>query len=308
MPKRLRETGETHKPIQRPDSTPLAPRVPELRHDRRPPVPDEQIINRLNELLEAERAGVEAVSVLRQADHKGVTDTELKKFAEDEWPACAGLSRAILRYRGQPSNRTGDFGRRVASLKTEGECLNLMARGQAWVVKRLDALLDMPLNPETQAFLVEMREEHRENIDACNRRAEEISAPPSPPYRELEFAHLREGHDRLYYGACRGPTPTEQDAKRAYLQMGRYLGALADEVQRARSIDARRYLGKARSAYAKADPVASGRETLPSLDRAFSYAHSALNALLLHARASAHDPRDFESFYDMVGVPFQDLI
>ncbi len=181
MPRRARKKGERQRHGGR--SAPAPPRLPfpDLPRDRRAPVPDEEIVSRLNELLEAERAGVEAAAVLQRADRKGITDTELSKFAEDEASACAGLHRAILRYGGQSGTRTGDFAGKVAALRTEGERLNLMARGQAWVAKRVDALLGMPLDPETQAFLVEMREEHLENIDACNRRAEELSAPPSPP-------------------------------------------------------------------------------------------------------------------------------
>lgn len=331
MPKVPRKKAVARRNQARPQ--PPEPALPmlELRSDRRPPIPDEEIVARLNELLEVERAGVEAAAVLQRADRKGVTDTELKKFAEDEAAACAGLHKAILRYGGQPSARTGDFGQKVAALRTEGERLNLMARGQAWVVKRLDVLLGLPLDPDTRVFLAEMREEHLENIDACNRRAEELSAPPSPPYRDLEFAVLREAHDRLYYGSWRSPNATDRDHQRAYFQLGRYLGLLGDEVQRARSLEARSYLTKARAAYAKADPEVTaseapreidyalasthgyprtkvlGDEALRNLDNALSYAHSALNALLRHYRAPAHDPRDFESFYDVVGVPFQDL-
>ena len=286
----------------------MPPSVPDLRHGRRAPVPDEEIVTRLNELLEAERAGVEAAAVLQREHRKGVTDTELRKFAEDEATACAGPRQAILRYGGEPSDQTGEFGRKVAGLKHEGERLNLLARGQAWVVKRLDALLGMPLDPETQAFLAEMREEHLENVDACNRRAEELSAPPSPPYRDLPFAALREAHDRIYYGSWRSPEASARDHQRAYFQLGRYLGVLAEEVQRARSLAARSYLTKARASYAKADPETGGELALRSLDNALSYAHTALNALLRHYRASNHDPRDFESFYDVVGVPFQDLL
>jgi hypothetical protein len=307
MPKPSRKRPLPRKGKDRPPSPPPAPPPLELRSDRRPPIPDEEIVARLNELLEAERAGVEAAGVLQRADRKGVTDTELKKFAEDEASACAGLHRAILRYGGQPSAQTGEFGRKVAALTTEGERLNLMARGQAWVAKRLDVLLGMPLDEETRTFLAEMREEHLENVDACNRRAEELSAPPSPPYRDLEFAGLRESHDRLYYGAWRGPNATDRDHQRAYFQLGRYLGVLADEVQRARSVEARGYLTKARKAYTAADPATHGEAALRSLDNALSYAHSALSALLRHYRAPAHDPREFESFYDVVAVPFQDL-
>ncbi|MGH7362601.1 MAG: DUF6306 domain-containing protein, partial [Candidatus Methylomirabilales bacterium] len=187
------------------------PSIPEPRTHRRAPVPDEEIVNRLNELLEAERAGVEAAASLKRADAGGMTDADVKKFGDDEAWACAGLHRAIVGYGGVPSDRTGDFGRKVAALQSEGERLSLMARGQAWVVKRLDALLAMPLDQETRAFLVEMREQHLENIEACNRRADELQAPPSPPYRQVALARLREAHDRLYFGRWRAPGATERD-------------------------------------------------------------------------------------------------
>ena len=284
----------------------VVPILPESH--RPPPVSDEEIIGRLNDLLEAERAGVEAAAALRQASSGPMSPAEVDKFADDEATACAGLRRAILRYGGEPSDRTGDFGRRVAALSQEGDRLNLMARGQAWVVKRLDALLGMPLDAETRIFLAEMRAQHLENIEACNRRAEEVSAPPSPPYRDLPFAPLREAHDRLYYGPWRTPTATTHDYRRGHSQLGRYLDVLADEVQRARSVEARRALARARAAYAKADPAVDRDEVIRSLDNALSYAHTALNALLRQYRAPTHDPRDFESFYDVVGVPFNDLM
>ena len=80
-------------------------------------------------------------------------------------------------------------------------------------------------------------------------------------------------------------------------------------MQRARSLEARRHPAKARAAYGKADPAASGQaEARQTLENAPSCAHTALNALLRHYRAPNHDPRDFESFYDVVAVPFQELM
>ncbi|HSB80324.1 MAG TPA: DUF6306 domain-containing protein [Candidatus Methylomirabilis sp.] len=286
---------------------PLAP--PQSLEGHRPtPVSDEEIVSRLNDLLEAERAGVEAAAALRQVPTGSITAAELDKFADDEATACAGLHQSILRYGGQPADRTGDFGRSVAALKDEGERLNLMTRGQAWVVKRLDVLLGMPLDAETRIFLAEMRAQHLENIEACHRRAEEVSAPPSPPYRDLPFARLREAHDRLYYGPWRTPTATLRDYQRGFFQLGRYLDTLAEEVQRTRSVEARSALARARAAHAKADPEADRGEVIRRLDNSLSYAHSALNALLRQYRAPSHDPRDFESFYDVIGVPFEDLV
>lgn len=271
-------------------------------------MPDEEIVRRLNELLEAERAGIEAATALRRTETASMTEADVKKFGDDEAWACAGLHHAILRYGGIPSDRTGDFGRKVAALGSEGERLALMARGQAWVVKRLDALLAMPLDEETRTFLAEMREQHLENIEACNRRAEELEAPPSPPYRPLPLARLREAHDRLYFGRWRTPGATERDLARTYAQLGRYLATLAEEVQRSRSLEARRALGKARRAYVKADPQGHGGETIRHLDNALSFAHSALNGLLRQARVAPHHPDEFASFYDVAAVPFRDVL
>src|SRR5574341_130352 len=130
MSARPSKKGERRREMDR--LGPLLPPAPDIRRDRRAPVPDEEIVTRLNELLEAERAGVEAAAVLQREHRKGVTDTELKKFAEDEATACAGLRQGILRYGGQPSDRIGEFAQKVAALKHEGERLTLLARGQAW--------------------------------------------------------------------------------------------------------------------------------------------------------------------------------
>ncbi len=267
-----------------------------------------EIVERLNELLECERAGVEAAMGLASSEAPGFTQGELKKFAEDEGWACGGLRKAILRSGGTPSERTGGFAAKVMAPATEGERVNLLARGQAWVVKRIETLLAQDLDPETRAFLVEMRDQHLENIEACHRRAEELQAPPSPPYRGLPFAHLREAHDRLYYGAWRSPEATVRDFERAYRQIGRYLGTLGHEIERSRSGEAKRALEKAQEAFAWVDPDLSTSDVTLRLDNALSFGHRALNALLRQYRMPTHDPGAFAGFYDAVSVPFREVI
>jgi hypothetical protein len=44
-----------------------------------------------------------------------------------------------------------------------------------------------------------------------------------------------------------------------------------------------------------------------ALDRALSYAHRALNALLRQYRMPIHDPSPFAPFYDVTDVPFREL-
>lgn len=267
-----------------------------------------EIIRRLNELLEGHRAGIEAAMRLAGSEARGLTEGELKKFAEDEGWACGGLRKAILRCGGTPSERTGDFAAKLMALPTEEERIHLLARGQAWAVKKIDDLLAMDLDAETRTFLMEMREEHLENIEACHRRAEELKAPPAPPYRGLPFAHLREAHDRLYYGAWRSHAARRWDFVRAYWQMRGYLDALGQEIQRLRSAHASKHLEKAEQALADADPeIAESAATRP-LDNALSYAHRALDALLRQYRMPIHDPEAFADFYDVADLPFREQI
>ena len=267
----------------------------------------QEIIHRLNELLESERAGVEAAMGLATSEAPGFTHGELKKFAEDEGWACGGLRKAILRFGGIPLERTGGFAGKVLALAAEGERVSLLARGQAWVVRRIEALLAQDLDPETRAFLVEMREQHLENIEACHRRAEELQAPPGPPYRGRPFAHLCEAHDRLYYGPWRSPAATARDFERAYRQIGRHLEALAHEIERSRGAEAKKALEKAQGAFAWVAPDLSTGDVTLRLDNALSYAHRALDALLRQYRMPIHDPGAFAAFYDAVSVPFRDL-
>lgn len=266
----------------------------------------QEILDRLNELLECERAGVEAAMGLATSQAPGFTHGELKKFAEDEGWACGGLRKAILRFGGRPSERTGAFAGKVMALADEGERVSILARGQAWVVKRLETLLQKDLDPETRAFLVEMREQHLENIEACHRRAEELQAPPGPPYRGLPFAHMCEAHDRLYYGGWRSPVATPPDFRRAHRQIGRYLDALTQEAGRSHSAESKEALDKGQAAFARADPDVTTSDAALSLDQALSYAHHALNALLRQYRMPTHDPVAFQAFYDVTDTPFRE--
>lgn len=289
----------------------------------------QEIVDRLNELLECERAGVEAALGLSTSQAPGFTHGELKKFAEDEGWACGGLRKAILRFGAIPSERTGDFADKVMALESEGERVSLLARGQAWVARRIEVLLAKDLDPETRAFLMEMREQHLENVEACHRRAEELQAPPGPPYRGLPFAHLRETHDRLYYGAWRSPAATERDFQRAYRQIDRYLEALSREIERSRSVEGKKFLEKAQAAFAQIDPeisspdlgtlvggyhsvdlepAMSASDATRGLDSALSYAHRALNTLLHQYRMPTHDPAAFGGFYDVTEIPFRELL
>ncbi len=268
----------------------------------------QEIIDRLNELLEYERAGVEAAMGLATSSAPGFSHGELQKFAEDEGWACGGLRKAILRFDGRPSERTGTFAGRVLGVADEGERVSLLARGQSRVVVKIEALLAKELDPETRSFLNEMREQHLENLEACHRRAEELQAPPSPPYRGLAFGHLCETHDRIYYGGWRRPAAMPLDFRRAYRRIERFLDALAQECARSHDAEAGQLLEKAKASFAKAEPDMLTSEDTIALDHALSYGHHVLNALLRRYRMPRHDPADFQASYDVVDTPFREAL
>ncbi|MCL4231568.1 MAG: hypothetical protein KJ053_08295 [Dehalococcoidia bacterium] len=133
-------------------------------------------VARLNELLMAERAGVEVGAALKKNVPKGFFRNHLTKIEADEAVSCAVLERGVRALGGVPVAGQNDFAEKVMALPTLVERLDLLARGQAWVVKRIDVLLAEPLAEETMSELQEMRKEHVENIDWCNEQVAELRA------------------------------------------------------------------------------------------------------------------------------------
>lgn len=135
----------------------------------------------LNELLEAERAGVEVGTMLKKNAPKGYFRNNLLKIEADEAVSCAVIERAVRALDGEPSKGQNDFAEKVAALPTLIERLNLLAKGQWWVVKRIDKLLAEEIPGEVRAELEEMRHEHVVNVDWCNAQVAEMKAEAEEP-------------------------------------------------------------------------------------------------------------------------------
>lgn len=132
-----------------------------------------EIVAKLNELLEAERAGVEALAALKRAHPE--YEANFEAVMKDEAWSCAGLHRAIESLSSAPTSATGDFASRVMALEGLVERLNLLSRGQRWVIRRIDTLLEEVLSAETRQFLVEMTKVHQKNVDWCDQTAQSLS-------------------------------------------------------------------------------------------------------------------------------------
>ena len=131
-------------------------------------------VDRLNELLEAERAGGETLSRLFPEARSPEMQQLFEGVRNDEAWACAGLVRSITTLGGVTSEKKGDFAEKVMSEPTLAARLRFLNRGQGWVVKRLDALTRETLPELVGEFLEEMKTRHVANIEACERLAESL--------------------------------------------------------------------------------------------------------------------------------------
>ncbi len=124
-----------------------------------------ELLAALNELLEAERAGArvarEMAAALADADpwHARVTDIQ-----RDELRWCRMLMDLIHDLGATPSALTGDFHAKVMALPLLTERLRLLNRGQAWVVRRLDALLALQIPTQVRSGLQAMKDAHADQI------------------------------------------------------------------------------------------------------------------------------------------------
>src|SRR4030065_37589 len=94
------------------------------------------LIDRMQELLEAERAGVKCLSAMADSSPEGEKKDFLVFLRNDEGRFCAGLHRLIRDRKGTPTDRPGTFADKVLALAGEGAApLSLGGdRSKAWAL------------------------------------------------------------------------------------------------------------------------------------------------------------------------------
>ena len=125
------------------------------------------LVDRMQELLEAERAGVKCLDEMaNRASDMGRKEL-FSLFRNDEGKFCAGLFRLLQARGAVPTKNVGAFADKVLALPTEGEQVGLLIKGQAWVVRKIDEIPPAEMNPDEKTFFADMREVHVVNIDKC---------------------------------------------------------------------------------------------------------------------------------------------
>jgi len=127
------------------------------------------LIDRMQELLEAERAGVKSLDAMAdRASDMGKKEL-FTLFRNEEGKFCAGLF-GFLQARGAvPTTNVGAFADKVLALPTETEQVALLVKGQSWVVRKIDEIPPAEMNAGEKAFFADMREVHVVNIEKCRK-------------------------------------------------------------------------------------------------------------------------------------------
>jgi iron-sulfur cluster repair di-iron protein len=130
----------------------------------------QEVLSALNELLEAERAGARVA----METGREIAVPELALLVEDihrdEVRWCSLLMRTIKSFGATPSSATGAFWGKAMAIPDVDERLKFLNRGQAWVVRKLEALIPRIEVQAVREDLTAMLQAHRHNIDRVESR------------------------------------------------------------------------------------------------------------------------------------------
>jgi hypothetical protein len=127
---------------------------------------DSQLEAFLNLLGEAERAGGRILHELTEQANSLELSEMLKKVGHDEGYYAGELSAHVRRLGGTPSTKTGDFVEKVRAVADFRGRLDLLNRGQRWVIRKIEENAATVRDPHLSAFLAVMADGHRVNIGA----------------------------------------------------------------------------------------------------------------------------------------------
>jgi hypothetical protein len=128
-----------------------------------------ELITFYNRLLEAERAGVQALndisSKVKDKDQKYL----LMKFLQDEGMNCQIVRTFIKNIDGEPTSKVGDFIDKIRALSTIEEQLLLLIKGQEWVAKYIRRNRELLLKTSDHMFMESIKIQHEENVDTLKK-------------------------------------------------------------------------------------------------------------------------------------------
>ncbi|HEY7656046.1 MAG TPA: DUF6306 domain-containing protein [Burkholderiales bacterium] len=140
-----------------------------------PRLSEEELLELLNTLLEAERAGARVLAAfLNDYERDTPAWKQLAAVQRDEAGNCAILTDLIRRVNGRPSAATGEFLDKALAVEGRSARLQFLNRGQRWVARRIGDALPRVGPDWVRDALFAMRQSHLLNIETC----EALCLPP----------------------------------------------------------------------------------------------------------------------------------
>jgi 5-formyltetrahydrofolate cyclo-ligase len=128
----------------------------------------DELVALLNRLLEAERAGARGLTEMSKSVGDPRINAALRDVAKDEGRFCAMLASHIGRLGGEASQATGTFYQKLMATDGLDGRLDLLDRGQGWVVRELREALPRIQDPDLHGDLSDMLAVHERNIERCS--------------------------------------------------------------------------------------------------------------------------------------------
>ncbi len=130
---------------------------------------DLKLTEKLTVLLEAERAGVATARRMLAECSSEEERSLLEEILEGERSSCRELGRMLLQIGSRGSGNVGDFADKVMALPDLEARMKLLVKGQEWVVRKIEELMNDPLPGGMAKELGEVHRVHVENIALCIR-------------------------------------------------------------------------------------------------------------------------------------------
>ena len=123
----------------------------------------------LNEMLAAERAGAKALVVFMDDWPRNGTEWKvLRQIQADEAHNCALIGKLIEKTGTPYSHATGKFYDKAVAVKGARERIAFLVKGLTWAVKKFEEALPS-LDEEARSLFIRMRDSHLRSIAACEK-------------------------------------------------------------------------------------------------------------------------------------------
>jgi len=129
---------------------------------------DAELVDFLNRMLEAERAGAKALVVFMDDwPRHGPEWQTLRKVHEDEAHNCALIGEQLKRRGRDYSHATGEFYGKAIAVKGARERIAFLVRGLKWATGEFEQALPRIADPAVKQLFDGMRVRHQRSAAAC---------------------------------------------------------------------------------------------------------------------------------------------